>query len=62
MKRFVCLAVAVIVGIALIPGVTLGAAPFYEGKTIRVFNCDNDLEFALAMGTGLDINIECTLE
>ncbi len=27
---------AVIVGIALIPHITLGAAPFYEGKTIRI--------------------------
>ena len=36
MKRFLCLAVAAIVGMALIPNATLGAAPFYEGKTIRI--------------------------
>jgi tripartite-type tricarboxylate transporter receptor subunit TctC len=35
MKRLFSLAV-VIVAIALIPGITLGAAPFYEGKTIRI--------------------------
>ena len=27
---------AIIVGIALIPALTFGAAPFYEGKTIRI--------------------------
>jgi tripartite-type tricarboxylate transporter receptor subunit TctC len=27
---------AVLVGLALIPGTTFGAAPFYEGKTIRI--------------------------
>jgi tripartite-type tricarboxylate transporter receptor subunit TctC len=36
MKKFLCSAVAVIVGMALIPSATLGAAPFFEGKTIRV--------------------------
>jgi tripartite-type tricarboxylate transporter receptor subunit TctC len=35
MKRLFSVAV-VIVAIALIPGITLGAAPFYEGKTIRI--------------------------
>jgi tripartite-type tricarboxylate transporter receptor subunit TctC len=35
MKRLFCMA-AILVSIALIPGVTLGAAPFYEGKTIRI--------------------------
>jgi tripartite-type tricarboxylate transporter receptor subunit TctC len=36
MKRLLCV-VAVIVGFALfIPHITLGAAPFYEGKTIRI--------------------------
>jgi len=35
MKRLFC-AAAVIVTMALIPQITLGAAPFYEGKTIRI--------------------------
>jgi tripartite-type tricarboxylate transporter receptor subunit TctC len=35
MKRLFSVA-AIIVAIALIPGITLGAAPFYEGKTIRI--------------------------
>ena len=35
MKRFLCV-LAVIVAIAFIPHITLGAAPFYEGKTIRI--------------------------
>ena len=35
MKRCLCV-LAVIVAIALIPHITLGAAPFYEGKTIRI--------------------------
>ncbi len=35
MKRFSWLA-GVIAAIALIPGMVLGAAPFYEGKTIRI--------------------------
>jgi tripartite-type tricarboxylate transporter receptor subunit TctC len=35
MKKLLCVA-AVIVGIAFIPHITLGAAPFYEGKTIRI--------------------------
>jgi tripartite-type tricarboxylate transporter receptor subunit TctC len=36
MKRLLCV-VTVIVGLALfIPHITLGAAPFYEGKTIRI--------------------------
>ena len=36
MKRFFCFAVAAVFVMALIPNVTLGATPFYEGKTIRV--------------------------
>jgi len=35
MKRVVCVA-AVMVGIAFIPHITRAAAPFYEGKTIRI--------------------------
>ncbi len=35
MKKLFCLA-AVFVAIALIPHLTFGAAPFYEGKTIRI--------------------------
>ena len=35
MKKLLCV-VAVVVGIACIPHITLGAAPFYEGKTIRI--------------------------
>ena len=34
MKRLLCLAAMIAVG--LMPQVTIGAAPFYEGKTIRV--------------------------
>jgi tripartite-type tricarboxylate transporter receptor subunit TctC len=38
MRRLLCLAVVVLLGVllALIPRITLGAAPFYEGKTIRI--------------------------
>jgi len=35
MRRCLCV-LAVIVGLASIPQVTLGAAPYYEGKTIRI--------------------------
>jgi tripartite-type tricarboxylate transporter receptor subunit TctC len=34
MRRFSCL--VVVVALALIPHMTFGAAPFYEGKTIRI--------------------------